>query len=162
MAKNILKKLFAPDPEDRLGPGRLRKDEQPEAVDPIELIESGKLTRYRVRNLIYRLRDKRVESKDGALATAIWDIIEKQLKPEEYLKDFTFKWDVNPFAPLQVIRKEDWYQLKRQRYPKLYKKEVFDEESRLYSVVDKTEDEKEIVDKSVAVEEELRLFTRQG
>jgi hypothetical protein len=157
------KALFSPKPTEKVPPTRIRADERADTEDPMVVIASGQLTRYRVRNLLFRLRDNRwIEPHYRPLAEAIKSLVEDQLTEDEYLKDFTFKWDVNPFNPLEVIRKADWYKIKRKRYPKLYQKRIFDDEVREYKEVERSGDEKKIVDQSVQVEEELRLFTRQG
>lgn len=93
-----------------------------------------KYTRYQVRNTIFRMRDKRVE--DQQLAEEIWQLIKPQLSPSENLSNFTFTWDVNPYDPLAVIRRSEWDNMKKERYPKYY-------------------------DTQQKVEEEITLFTGQ-
>ena len=95
-------------------------------------VTEGKITRYLVRNSLFRLRDNRVE--DPAMVNAIWDVIRSQLKPTENLQNFTFIWDVNPKHPLQVIRRDEWDKIKAEKYPLEHKKqERVDEEITLFT-----------------------------
>lgn len=86
-------------------------------------VVSGKLTRYDVRNTLFRMRDDRLEERHKVLAEMIWPIIQQQLKPNEGLRTFTFDWDVNPGSPLMVIRRDEWDEIKKERYPEEYKKQ---------------------------------------
>lgn len=100
-------------------------------------VEASKLKRYDIRNTLFRIRDNRVEKKQEALAELVWAVIQPQLKSPESIKNFTFKWDVNPEKPSQVIRREEWEKRKEELYPEEYKKQE-------------------------QVEEEITLFTGQG
>jgi hypothetical protein len=90
----------------------------------LSITESGVLTRYKVRNSLFRLRDNRVEPKDVYLVNIIWDVIRKQLRRGENIQDFSHTWDVNPQQPLQVIHKERWVDVKDERYQEIYEQEL--------------------------------------
>jgi hypothetical protein len=102
------------------------KNSEQENVKQIELslTESGILTRYKVRNSLFRLRDNRVEPKDIYLVNVIWDVIRKQLRRGENIQDFTHTWDVNPQQPLQVIHKTEWKEVKSDRHQEILEKEL--------------------------------------
>lgn len=114
-----------------------RKGEKPEVIDLFKqgaseddlnellvvLTQAGTLTRYKIRNSLFRLRDNRVEGRDIFLVQIIWDAIRCQLKRGEGLREFTFTWDVNPSKPLQVVRKDDWEGLKDVRANEIYNEE---------------------------------------
>lgn len=101
----------------------------------LELVKKeARLSRYQVRNTLFRLRDNRVE--DKILAETIWTAISSQLKPGENLKGFTFDWDVDPKNPLVVLRRSEWDSIKKEKYPREY-------------------------DMQSQVEEEITLFTGQ-
>jgi len=101
-------------------------------AEPTTIVTTGKINRYLVRNSLFRLRDDRVE--DGAMVQAIYEIIRKQLKPNENLHNFTFSWDVNPKNPLEVMRRADWDKVKEEKYPLQYKKqELVEEEITLFT-----------------------------
>jgi hypothetical protein len=100
----------------------------------IHNVETGTLTRYQVRNTLFRLRDDRVEEKQKWLADLVWSVIQPQLKHPEGLKTFTFTWDVNPNKPLHVIRRDEWDKIKADKYPDAYKKqEQVEEEITLFT-----------------------------
>lgn len=120
-----------------------RKGERPEVIDLfnqvnteddlnellIVLTQAGTLTRYKIRNSLFRLRDDRVEGRDIFLVQIIWDAIRCQLRRGEGLREFTFSWDVNPNKPLQVVRKDDWEGLKDTRSEEIYKEEYVRQKS---------------------------------
>jgi len=95
-------------------------------VDEIQLAvtESGTLTRYKVRNSLFRLRDQRIEPKNLYLVNMIWDIIRKQLRRGEAIQDFTHSWDVNPKKPLEVLHKKDWNGVKDLRHQEILDAEI--------------------------------------
>ena len=99
-----------------------------------EIQKINDLTRYQVRNSLFRIRDGRVENKE--LADFVWKIIQPQLKHPEGLRNFTFDWDVNPNKPSEVIRRKDWENMKADKYPDEFKMQT-------------------------QVEEEITLFTAQ-
>ena len=107
---------------------------------PLVLTQAEKLTRYRVRNLLFRIRDNRVEKQDKFLAEALWRVIAPQLRPRESIKHFTFSWDVNPRQPLKIIHKEEWNDV----------------------VQDLTKDLPEQVKEFKKREYEITAFTKQG
>lgn len=102
------------------------KGNEQDSIKQIELslTESGILTRYKVRNSLFRLRDGRVENKDVYLVNMIWEIIRKQLRRGEGIQDFTHTWDVNPMQPLQVIHKREWNEVKDSRHTAILQQET--------------------------------------
>ena len=80
-----------------------------------------KYTRYEVRNTLFRIKNNK-PGKDE-LKEEIWAIIQPQLEAGESINDFTFKWDVNPYNPTEVIRRQDWLDMKKAKYPKQYDKQ---------------------------------------
>ena len=116
--------------EDQIAIDSILENHEPNVQNVV--VEEGKITRYLVRNTLFRLRDDRVE--DTVMATAIWDIIRPQLLPQENLHDFTFAWDVYPEEPLKVLRRSEWDEIKKEKYPLQYKKqEMVEEEITLFT-----------------------------
>lgn len=90
------------------------------------------LTRYQVRNSLFRMRDGRVENQ--SLANFVWSLIQPQLKHPEGLKTFSFDWDVDPSQPHTVLRRDEWDTIKAEKYPDEYKKqEQVEEEITLFT-----------------------------
>jgi len=102
------------------------KQDPRENARQIELMitESGVLTRYKVRNSLFRLRDNRVEPKDIYIVNIIWDTIRRQLRRGEGIQDFSHTWDVNPKQPLEVIHKDGWAEKCNDRYDEIYNQEL--------------------------------------
>jgi hypothetical protein len=103
----------------------------------VHKVTSGTLTRYQIRNTLFRMRDNRVEEKHKELAEIVWAIIQPQLVQPENLRNFTFIWDVDPHNPVKLIRRSEWEKRKEEMYPDQYKKQE-------------------------QVEEEITMFTAQG
>lgn len=72
------------------------------------VVEEGVLSRHRIRNLLFRLKDKNVNKEDKFLAQAVFEIISEQWRPGMGLGTFTFDWDVGVDKPLRVITKDEW------------------------------------------------------
>ena len=71
-------------------------------------VKKGQLTRHQVRNLLFKLKDKRVFPEEEMMAKAVFDIISAQFKPGMGLANFTFTWDVGVNEPLRLIEPHEW------------------------------------------------------
>lgn len=92
------------------------------------------VTRYEVRNTLFRLKTGRIDERKRERANEIWDCIYSQLKPDESLENFTFAWDVYPEEPLKVIRRGEWDDIKKEKYPLEHKMQAkVEEETTLFT-----------------------------
>ena len=77
-------------------------------------IAAGELTRRKVRNLLHRIRAKKVfDAADKELAQGLQFIIEPQFREVSKgikmdWENFTFIWDIHPEFPLQIVAAHEW------------------------------------------------------
>lgn len=85
------------------------------------MAEDGRLTRYTVRNTLFRMRDNRDFAEgDEVIAGSIYKAILGQLQRGETLETFTFNWDIHPTNVLEVLRPADWRAMKKHLHPKAF------------------------------------------
>lgn len=85
------------------------------------MAEDGRLTRYVVRNTLFRMRDNRDFAEgDETVAGLIYNAILGQLQRGETLETFTFNWDIHPKNMLEVVRPADWRAMKKHMHPEAF------------------------------------------
>lgn len=71
-------------------------------------VARGQLSRHDIRNMLFKLRDRRIFPEEEALANSIFDIFQKQFKPGMGLAGFTFTWDIGVDDPFRLITEDEW------------------------------------------------------